>query len=55
MEANNDIEREAKLEVMAAATLRELISKVNAAGVGKGDVVSVMREDGTYLLLYYRM
>lgn len=42
------------LSAIGAITLRGLIDKANSMGIQKGSVVTVLRENETYFLLYYR-
>lgn len=51
-EAKNTTRKE--LYALKARTMRELVNSVNQEGIKKADIVTVLREDGLYTLLYYK-
>lgn len=45
---------EKQLTAINSFTLRNLIDKVNELGIQKEDIVNIIKENETFLLLYYK-
>lgn len=43
-----------QLKALYAMKLRELIDTANKKGIEKGDIVDIIKEDGTFILLYFK-
>ena len=41
------------LHATRARTVRELVDKANELGVAREDVISILQENGYYVILYY--
>lgn len=41
------------MEVLITDTIRDLVSEVNKLGITKESIVTLLRTDGQYTLLYY--
>lgn len=41
-------------DVIIASTMRELIREINTRGIKKTDIIYIGKEDGEYLLAYYK-
>lgn len=43
-----------QMAVLPSHTVRDLVAKVNKYGIGKDDIVTVLRENETFMLVYYK-
>lgn len=42
------------MAAMAANTIREIVKTVNEEGVKREDIVSLLKENGQFVLVYYK-
>lgn len=42
------------MEVLIAPTIRDIVKKVNEYGIPREKVVTLMKDSGSYILVYYR-
>lgn len=43
-----------RLAAVGSATLRGLLDKANGLGLARGDTAGIFREDGTWILVYWK-
>lgn len=46
-------EKEEKMTALYGNNIREIVYKANDRGIKKEDIVSLMKEDGQFILVYY--
>lgn len=46
-------EKEERMTALYGNNIREIVYKANDRGIKKEDVISLMKEDGQFILVYY--
>lgn len=48
------IKEEPKMTAFGELSIRDIVSRVNEEGIKREDIVSLMKDNGQYILVYYK-
>lgn len=50
----NDLEEHKVMTVLTGVTIRGIVKAVNEEGIKKEDIVSLLKENGQFVLIYFK-